>query len=182
MSKITVLGIGNRLLCDDGIGIYIVEELLRNSPPSGIQFVIGETDIDYCLDVVTGSDYVVIVDAVISGSEPGSVSIFSLDEETLAGEKLPIYGHDCHLVNELLRKNLLHKGRMPKGYIIGVEPSEICFNMGLSPTLAGLFTVITDKVRDHIGSCLTGLASMYPLYPMGASWNLGASSSAHSNP
>ncbi len=46
MEKIIVLGIGNLLMMDDGIGIYLIEQLCKLNCTPYVSFLIGESDID----------------------------------------------------------------------------------------------------------------------------------------
>lgn len=60
---------------DDGIGVYVVEQLSKGDFLSNFRFAVGETDIDYCLDVIDEEDYLVIIDAANTGSEPGDIKL-----------------------------------------------------------------------------------------------------------
>ena len=100
MEKILVLGIGNRLMMDDGIGIYVVEELSKRACVANSQYVIGESDIDYCLAQMEGTTFVIIVDAVYSGKAPGELTVYPL-EHLLDHPTLNISPHDMHLFQVL---------------------------------------------------------------------------------
>ena len=144
MNRVTVLGIGNYLLGDDGIGNYILEELIKNNSIGNVHLVIGETDIDYCLDVISLSEYLIVVDAVITGKEPGTVSIYPIDEN-IVNNGWRLSHHNQHLFNELVRKS-----NSINGYIIGVEPCHIDFKVGLSTPLKIAFPSIMNKVKEYL--------------------------------
>ena len=60
------MGIGNRLMMDDGIGIYLVEELAKLDEQSNIDYLVGESDVDYCLNQIEELTPVIILDAICS--------------------------------------------------------------------------------------------------------------------
>jgi hydrogenase maturation protease len=129
MEKVLILGIGNRFMMDDGIGIYLVEELAKRDVLSNKQYVIGESDVDYCLDQIERFDFVIILDAVCSGKTPGELSVYSL-AHSYEYQPLDISPHNLHLFHMLYQQ----KDKI-KGFLIGIEPEEIKFQMGLSQTL-----------------------------------------------
>lgn len=144
MEKIIVLGIGNVLMMDDGIGIYLIEELSRQNTDSSISFLIGESDIDYCIEQIMDASFVIIVDAAVSESEPGSLTVYHLSD-LHEHRELDISSHNFHLFNMLY----LQKDRI-KGFLIGVEPYEIQFHIGLSKMLNEEWNSILQDVSDTI--------------------------------
>ena len=146
MQKVLVLGIGNRLMMDDGIGIYVIEELSKCKCPTNIQYVIGESDIDYCLEHIEGATFVIIVDAIYAGKAPGELSIYPL-ANVLEQQTLHISPHNLHLFQVLY----LQKDTM-KGFLIGVEPSEIKFHLGLSQSIQQRWHQMIHKVNRTIES------------------------------
>ncbi|WP_044641125.1 hydrogenase maturation protease [Risungbinella massiliensis] len=144
MGKIIVLGIGNQLMMDDGIGIYLVEELARHNDQLNVHYLIGESDIDYCLNQIEGASFVIILDAVYSGQNFGEVSVFPLTD-LHEYQTLDISPHNLHLFHVLY-----HKKETLKGYLIGVEPYEIRFHIGLSDILTAKWSIILLKVKKTI--------------------------------
>lgn len=128
-------------MMDDGIGIYVVEELMRENTKSNLHFVIGESDIDYCLEQIDGATLVIIIDAVVIGKKPGEVTVFSISELS-EQQSLNISPHNLHLFNVLSQQR-----EWMKGVIIGIEPFEICFHIGLSQTLEQKFKQIHHNVK-----------------------------------
>ncbi|MDZ5712746.1 hydrogenase maturation protease [Jeotgalibacillus haloalkalitolerans] len=144
MEKVIVLGIGNRLMMDDGIGIYVVEALAENHKDDQVQYLIGESDVDYCLEQIHGADTVIIVDAVFNNKKAGEVSIIPL-EELREQQSLDISPHNIHLFNALYQQ----KDEV-KGYLIAIEPSVIHFHIGLSKVLDGKWEQIKAEVEQKI--------------------------------
>ncbi|MFP3946925.1 MAG: hydrogenase maturation protease, partial [Archaeoglobaceae archaeon] len=75
--KIAVIGIGNILLGDEGVGVRIVEELRKSDLPENVEVHDGATSGIALLNFLVDKDKVIIVDAVKGGEEPGTVYQFS---------------------------------------------------------------------------------------------------------
>ena len=144
MGNIIVLGIGNRLMMDDGIGIYLVEELMRDEHEQNIQYIIGESDIDYCIQQIENATFVIIIDCTITGGQPGDVTIHALNN-VFDSHLLDFSLHNLHLFQVLyqLRNQMT-------GYLIGIEPYEITFNYGLSEVLGNKMNQIIKSVKEAI--------------------------------
>ncbi|MEH7441416.1 hydrogenase maturation protease [Bacillus sp. JJ1122] len=134
-----VIGIGNVLMQDDGIGVYLAEELMVENNDKRIKFVIGETDVDYCLAEAKEGEFLIILDAVQMGSKKGSIYEMPLTQLTMMEKG--IAAHNFHLFHALSLK---------KGLLIGVEPYEINFHFGLSEDLKRNYSIIKQKVKERI--------------------------------
>lgn len=144
MEKVIVLGIGNILMMDDGIGIYLIEQLSKLNSSSNISFLIGESDIDYCMEQIMEATFVIIVDAVFSGDTPGKLTVYPLSD-LHEHQELDISPHNFHLFQLLyLQRESI------KGFLIGVEPYEIRFHIGLSKTLNEKWNTILEDVSQTI--------------------------------
>lgn len=144
MGKLIVLGIGNRLMMDDGIGIYLVEDLMKDESIQNIEYIIGESDIDYCIQQIENATFVIIIDCTVTGGQPGDVTIHSLDN-LVVSRLLDLSIHTLHLFQVLyqLRNQI-------KGYLIGIEPYKITFHFGLSSVIENKRTVIKENVKGII--------------------------------
>lgn len=150
MEKIIVLGIGNVLMMDDGMGIYLTEQLSMLNRTPDVSFVIGESDIDYCMGQIMEATFVIIVDAVYSGKNPGELTVYPL-ANLHEYQTLDISAHNFHLFQSLYQQQ-----ETIKGYLIGVEPHEIKFHIGLSQTLQGKWKMILQAVSEAIDRLIAG--------------------------
>lgn len=147
MKKVVVIGIGNKLMMDDGIGVYVVEEMKKRNFNKFINYVSGETDTYYCLNQIEDLSYLVIIDAAFHGNKPGATCIIPL-EEVLKNTYHPISIHESHLINEIK-----FTGKCFEGVFICIEPYEINYFFGLSSLLKKQFTNIvyeTGKTVENI--------------------------------
>ena len=140
-----VLGIGNILLKDEGIGCHAVRAL-EGIPLPDVQIMDGGT----CPDVVQlleDTDKLVIVDAVRGGGMPGQIYRFHLEDVTL--EQKPFLSlHDMGLVDNLMLMKLRHS--IGETVIIGVEPREIEWGLELSPELQEKIPRIIDAILAEL--------------------------------
>ncbi|KXA89012.1 hypothetical protein AKJ62_04000 [candidate division MSBL1 archaeon SCGC-AAA259D14] len=142
-----VIGIGNILKRDDGIGIRLVKELENRSLPSDIRIIDADTGGLKVLHALKDFDKVIVIDAVKLGREPGEFSFFSPEEvRSLAETKS---SHEIDLLEILeLSKQL---GRTPEEIVImGIEPGDTSFGEDLSPELEERFSELSDRLYEKI--------------------------------
>ena len=151
MKEVLVLGIGNRLMMDDGIGVYVVDELKKRDVNLGILYIIGETDIYFCLNQINEASYTIIVDAVYLGKKPGTISIIPL-QQVFRNTMQPIYVHETHLLNEIKMT-----GKSIEGVLVGIEPYEINYCPSLSTILQSQFYRVVEEIETIITSNLLAI-------------------------
>jgi hypothetical protein len=72
--RAVVLGVGNILLSDEGIGVHAVNALeARYEIPAEVEIIDGGTSAMDCLDRIAEADFLLIADCVRGGREPGSL-------------------------------------------------------------------------------------------------------------
>jgi len=140
-----VLGIGNVLLRDEGIGCHAAHAL-EEIPLHDVKIIDGGTSPDV-LQFVKDADKLVIVDAVKGGGTPGQIYRFHLEDITL--EHKPFLSlHDVGLVDNLMLMQPWHN--MGEAVIIGVEPKEINWGLELSPELQAKMPQIIDTILSEL--------------------------------
>lgn len=150
MKKIVVLGAGNELFKDEGVGVHAARLLLTHSSlvSKGVEIVDNGTspDISHLLDDV---EKLIIVDAVKGGSEPGAIYRFS-PEQIVAEKGITTSIHQMGMLENLSVMALI--GCKPKEtVIIGVEPKELEPGLELSPELLRRMPKIIETVIGEIG-------------------------------
>ena len=73
-NKTLVLGLGNVLMGDEGIGVYVVRALEQNTLPEGVECLDGGTGGFTLLEPLENADRIVLVDAAADGNPPGTVT------------------------------------------------------------------------------------------------------------
>ena len=130
--KVLVMGVGNTLLQDDGIGVHVTETLKasQHSPP-GIDYIDGGTIGLSLLPEIEEADAVVIVDASEIGEPPGAMRIFRNTEidQQLSGKKKTV--HEVAL-SDLFSAAAI-RGRCPsERALVAIQPAST--DWGLEPT------------------------------------------------
>ena len=146
--KITVLGIGNLLMKDDGIGVHAVQRLSGIIQRNNVTIVDGGTDPDIISLVGENSDKLIIVDAAEAGEKPGTVYRFTLDD-LQANTSMPVSLHEIGVAESLQLLTLLNI--QPKSVtIIGVEPKAIDSGLELSREVEEKIPRIIELIIEEI--------------------------------
>jgi len=142
-----VLGIGNTLLRDEGIGCHVANALAEIPLPD-VEII----DAGTCPDVwqfIEDTDKLIIVDAVKGGGIPGQIYRFHPEDVTL--EQKPLLSmHDIGLVDNLTLMQL--RQNIGETVIIGVEPKDINWGLELSAELQGKMSQIIDTVLSELNN------------------------------
>lgn len=151
--QITVLGIGNILLTDEGVGIRVVERLQELYEfPHNVSIIDGGVLGLSLMHVIAEADYLIVIDAIKNRGEPGSLY-------RLEGENVP---------KRILAKNSLHQidfletltscqilDIVPETIILGVEPLDIeTLGIELTPIIHSRVDSLMEMVLkelDHLG-------------------------------
>lgn len=143
--KIVIMGIGNWLSTDDGVGVHAAQSLAQDPPP-GTLVVDAGTDVLSALSFLENAARVLLIDAVQCGSEPGTVRRFT-ESDLLQPERI----HTAHTVNLLASRHLLPPGAdWPEFLILGVEPASMTYGMDLSPAVAAALQHVTRLSREIV--------------------------------
>lgn len=144
-----IVGLGNILLRDDGVGVRCVEYLRRRGLNRDVKIIDGATLGFDLLEEMKGFDRVVLIDAVDMGKEPGYIASFGAEEllKVVEGKKFSL--HEFNLVDVIqLGKQLGY--RLDKVRIVGIQPKEVSWGDRLSE-------VIEEKLPELAGRVLSEL-------------------------
>ena len=147
--RITILGIGNLLLKDEGVGIHLVQKLsARGIDRENLNIVDGGTSPDIMSLIDHDIDKLIIVDAVKAGNSPGTV--YRVDSDNLdLDSATPISLHEIGVLDSLKMMALLNK--QPKStVIVGVEPKAIDYGLELSPEVEAKVPEIVKIILKEI--------------------------------
>jgi hydrogenase maturation protease len=142
-----VVGVGNILLKDEGIGCHVAHALEGSSLPD-VKIMDGGTCPDV-LQLLEDADKLVIVDAVQGGGTPGQIYRFHPEDITL--EQKPLLSlHDMGLLDNLMLMRLWHN--IGEAVIIGVEPREINWGLELSSELQEKMPQIIETILAELST------------------------------
>lgn len=145
MEKITVLGVGNILMQDEGFGVRVVEQLLASySFPENVQVLDGGTLGMELLRFLIETDKLILVDAVNGTLPPGSFYQFNHDE-VKAYFKEKVSMHELGIQDVLAVLETL--GKPAKEIkILGVQPVAIDIGLELTPLVASAVDDVVEKL------------------------------------
>jgi hydrogenase maturation protease len=148
-ARVVVLGVGNLIMGDEGVGVRCVQRLEgEGALPSSVTVIDGGTSTHELLGELEDADLLVIVDAVASGGTPGSLV-------RLEGDRIPsafsnqLSPHQ-HGINDLLA-TLTLLGRSPAKVVLhGVTPARIELGMDLSPEVEAALPELIARVASEV--------------------------------
>ena len=145
---VLILGVGNILLSDEGLGVRAVKELQKVALPAGVELLDGGTLSTDLLDYIAGREKVVIIDAMRGGCPPGSV--YRLCPDDIVGQPEHCFSlHQIGLLDTLASGQLL--GLLPEEVIIfGVEPAKLGPGLELSPEVTQAMPELVRLVRAEV--------------------------------
>lgn len=153
-ARIVVLGVGNLIMGDEGLGVRCVERLeAAGALPAGVTVIDGGTSTHELLGDLEDLDLLVIVDAV-AGEVPGALVRLEGDRIPAAlSNKLSPHQHG---INDLLA-NLRLLGRSPRRVVVhGVTPAVIALGLELSPAveaaMPALAAAVVAEVVEVVGA------------------------------
>lgn len=157
MNNIAIIGIGNYLMGDEGVGIHAVEELRKHPWPKGVEVIDGGTVGIGLLHLIEGRDFVVIIDCADFGGEPGDIRVF--DPKNLQHEEKKEAG--LHAVDLLTALDLAKKtSKSPRKIsIIGIQPEKISLGKTLSPEVQKS----VESLREIVLKCVLDRLAVHPL-------------------
>jgi hydrogenase maturation protease len=151
LSRVLVLGAGNILLSDEGIGVRVVEALQRRCRfPEEVEILDGGTCGMDLLDIIAGRDHLILVDAVDTGSPPGTVV-------RLEGNQVPAVfrtkssPHQLGL-QDVLALLLLLDAAPAHVTVIGVQPASLDIGLELTPAIAARFDDMVEMVAGELAA------------------------------
>jgi hydrogenase maturation protease len=147
--EVLILGLGNELLTDDGVGVHAIRLLGQEPPMEGVVAAEAGTAILHTQDLLEQASFVIAIDAVKAGDKPGSVYRFDVEEARI---NRPSSLHDLGIVG-LLR--LIPQQDRPAVTILGVEPESLDYGMELSPVVEAAVPGVVQIVRDMVTDILS---------------------------
>ncbi len=145
MAHTVVLGLGNLLLGDEGVGVHAARALLAGGVPGAEVLDVGTAILD-ALPALARAERLVVIDAVQAGGTPGSIYRMPFDRVRPAATVAGLHGFD-------LARALALAGRAEapeRVVVLGVEPARVEWSVELSPAVAAAMPFLLDAVRVEV--------------------------------
>ncbi len=147
-NKIAVIGLGNSLRRDDGIGVIILESLLNNYKRPAIDYLnfgIASFDLMHRLQ---DYDAALLIDGIAAGLLAGELKVFNLEEVAFSKEDSVVSSHELNLKDIFrLTRNLKIKTEI---YIAGIQVQDVGFGESLSEPLKKNLGQMTKQIDKFI--------------------------------
>ena len=150
MSNTLVLGIGNTLLSDEGIGIHVINYLRQQYPaPDGVTYLDGGTLSFTLASEIEDADHLIVVDAAQIGKPPGSVTC-------LTGSEMDTFlGTTKRSVHEVGLLDLLDIARLTDTLpanraLIGIQPEVMDWGEQPTAAVSSAIPAAAKYIRDLI--------------------------------
>lgn len=148
MKKTVVVGIGNTLMKDEGIGPRVVEALRGRDLPEDVELVEAGTSVFEALCGLGGSRLIVI-DAAAGGTGPGSVHVHRGKQRDFAAELGGISVHDRGLP-EALGELAVTGDEWDEVVVYGVEPDDVGLGEELTPPVRRALDEVVRAVEKEV--------------------------------
>lgn len=148
-SPILVLGLGNILMQDEGIGVRVIEQLLKEFEfPQEVEVLDGGTAGMSLYEHVVDREHLIVIDAVKTGRPAGTVV-------TLQGDEVPAFLQNRVSPHQLALSDILATlkiagEKVPNVIVMGVEPLSLQVGLEMSDLVAGRIKLLVKRVVDHL--------------------------------
>lgn len=156
--KITILGIGNTLYQDEGVGVHILpllrERFAHKNDEAVFEIVEGATDGMRLLGPVEETDYLLIIDAINAGKEPGTIiKIENDDIPQYFGVKMSI--HQIGFQEVLFAARI--REELPESMIMfGIQPESLELGLELTNTVQEKLPELVEKIVAQVNTWSEG--------------------------
>ena len=147
---IKVIGCGNLLRGDDGLGIYVLKELKKIPLPKQVEFIEAETRSFDILSYIEDAETVIIIDAVMSGNQPGSIYLSRGKKPKYSQLNFSCLHHFTWEHALAIGEMILQKDLLQKVVVFGMEVESIETGMELSSSVRDALPRMVSLVREEL--------------------------------
>ena len=144
-----ILGVGNLLLRDEGVGVHVISTLRDRELPDDIELLDGGTASFDLLDTLAGRRQVIIIDAVRTGSEPGTIFRFTPEDISVSREQITSL-HQVGLLETLDVAKRLLDSPPEEVVVLGIEPKEIGWGLELSAEVKAAVPKVIELIMAEL--------------------------------
>lgn len=152
-ASITVIGMGNDYRADDATGLLvarrlkgIVSHLFDKSQVRVLECAGGSFEL---MDLWENAEHVVLVDAVSSGAEPGTIFRLDAIKQPIPSSLFHYSTHGLNLADTIELARLLHK-LPPRLIVFGVEGLDFGLGQRLSEDIEGIMEYLVEAMLEYI--------------------------------
>ena len=151
-----IIGCGNILLGDEGIGVYVIDELGKQDLPGNIELLDGGTAGLELLPYIKEADQVILVDSIQAGGKPGDIYKFKPEDYN---EDAVLGSFSLHEISLKDVFNTLKQLDIQREItIFAVEPGQVEMKIGLSQEIQAILPKLTDLVLKEADARIRDLS------------------------
>jgi len=143
--RILVLGLGNTLFSDDGVGVEIATHLRKKTRVGVFVTEVG-TSILAAIPFLEWADRVLIIDSMRGGKAPGSIYYGAYGDVRPSFEERSVHERSISLAVDLSNRRL----KAPEIHALGIEPASLELGASLSETLASRLPLYLEYAEKLI--------------------------------
>jgi len=147
-----ILGIGNTLMGDEGVGVHVIRRLQETTLPEGVECLDGGTGGLHLLGPLQSAGRVILVDATVDGNRPGTFR--RLQPRFSADYPPSLTAHDIGLKDLLDALELLGSGPPVTLFAVSIEPLgelDTSLSLAVERRLPALVRAIRDEALEGAG-------------------------------
>jgi hydrogenase maturation protease len=145
---ILILGIGNILLKDEGVGVHTAKRMMEMDLPPDVEVMDGGTMGLNLLFYIEGRKKVIVIDTVLVGDPPGTIYRFT-DESLVDNKPMLRTAHGIDFSDVIKTSKML--GTKPEEIVfIGIEPESIDEGLEMTPTIEKRVPVLIKMVMKEL--------------------------------
>lgn len=150
-AEVAVVGVGNPIMGDDGVGKRVIEELESSSDErtDGVVLTHAGTTAFFALEAMSGCRKAIVVDAIETGSEPGTVHRYRYADGAFADEIPEMTMHDFSFA-EALRAGRDAYDIPDELLVFGVEPVRVEASLELSDRIERAVPELIELVLEEL--------------------------------
>lgn len=147
--KILILGIGNYLMGDEGVGVHVANRLSTEKFPVGVSVLDGGTGGFHLLEYFEQNDTVILIDATLDNNPPGTIRL--IKPKFAADFPVAMSTHDIGLKDMITALQLL--GKMPEIHLFVISIKSIQQQgIELSKDVQEASFKVIEKIKEMVNS------------------------------
>lgn len=148
-ADVTILGVGNVILRDEGFGVRVAEYLdAHYAFPENVQIVDGGTLGIELTQYVTGTNKLLVIDSINGGAEPGTLFRFHNDD-VMDHFQEKISAHEVG-IQDVLALLTVTGHKIPEVVVIGAQPYDLEAGVELSPGMQKLMPQVAGQALKEL--------------------------------
>ncbi|MGC8779368.1 MAG: hydrogenase maturation protease [Anaerolineae bacterium] len=149
MRSTLILGLGNPLQGDDGVGCRVIEALEARELPPDVEVLDGGTPGVGLIHLLEGRRRAILIDAAEMGRPPGTIARFRPEEVVLTGAAGRFSLHRSAVADALALAAALNLP-LPEIVFYGVQPGRVGWGEGLSDEVAAAIPRLVERIMAEI--------------------------------